>query len=176
MSDVLAVVVQHGEILLFLYVLADQLGVPIPAAPVLMAAGGLAATGRLSLPGAVGLGVLATLLADLIWYAIGRSRGARVLGLLCRVSLEPDSCVRRTEEVFLRHGVRFLLFAKFVPGLGTVGPPSLASWASGFSDSPSIARWGPSSGPAHGWSWATEPDRRSSGWSPGPVSLARLWP
>ena len=123
MSDVLAVVAEHGEILLFLYVLADQLGVPIPAAPVLMAAGGLAATGRLSLPGAVGLGVLATLVADLTWYAIGRSRGARVLGLLCRVSLEPDSCVRRTEEVFLRHGVRFLLFAKFVPGLGTVGPP-----------------------------------------------------
>ena len=123
MSDVLAVVAEHGEILLFLYVLADQLGVPIPAAPVLMAAGGLAAASRLSLPGAVGLGVLATLVADLVWYAIGRSRGARVLGLLCRVSLEPDSCVRRTEEVFLRHGVRFLLFAKFVPGLGTVGPP-----------------------------------------------------
>jgi membrane protein DedA with SNARE-associated domain len=122
-SDLLAVVAQHGEILLFLYVLADQLGVPIPAAPVLMAAGGLAATGRLSLPVAVGLGVLATLVADLIWYAVGRLRGARVLGLLCRVSLEPDSCVRRTEDVFLRHGVRFLLFAKFIPGLGTLGPP-----------------------------------------------------
>jgi membrane protein DedA with SNARE-associated domain len=88
-----------------------------------MAAGGLAAAGRLSLPGAIGLGVLATLAADLIWYAIGRLRGGRVLGLLCRVSLEPDTCVRRTENVFLRHGVRFLLFAKFIPGLGTVGPP-----------------------------------------------------
>jgi membrane protein DedA with SNARE-associated domain len=122
-SDVLAVAVQHGEILLFLYVFADQLGVPIPAAPVLMAAGGLAAAGRLSLPGAVGLGVLGTLVADLIWYFIGRLRGRRVLGLLCRVSLEPDSCVRRAEDVFLRHGVRFLLLAKFIPGLGTVGPP-----------------------------------------------------
>jgi membrane protein DedA with SNARE-associated domain len=122
-SAVLTVVVQHGEIVLFLYVLADQLGVPIPAAPVLMTAGGLAAAGRLSLPGAVGLGVLATLVADLTWYTVGRVRGARVLGLLCRVSLEPDSCVRRTEDVFLRHGVRFLLFAKFIPGLGTVGPP-----------------------------------------------------
>ena len=123
MNDVLAVVVQHGEILLFLYVFADQLGVPIPASPVLIAAGGLAAAGRLSLPAAVGLGVMATLVADLIWYAVGRLRGARVLAVLCRVSLEPDSCVRRTEEVFLRHGLRFLLFAKFVPGLGTVGPP-----------------------------------------------------
>jgi membrane protein DedA with SNARE-associated domain len=88
-----------------------------------MAAGGLAAAGRLSLPGAVGLGVLGTLVADLIWYFIGRLRGRRVLGLLCRVSLEPDSCVRRAEDVFLRHGVRFLLLAKFIPGLGTVGPP-----------------------------------------------------
>jgi membrane protein DedA with SNARE-associated domain len=122
-SDVLATIVKHGEILLFLYVFADQLGVPIPAAPVLMAAGGLAAAGRLSLPGAIGLGVLATLTADLIWYAVGRLRGGRVLGFLCRVSLEPDSCVRRTEDVFLRYGVRFLLFAKFVPGLGTIGPP-----------------------------------------------------
>jgi membrane protein DedA with SNARE-associated domain len=122
-NDVLAVVAQHGEILLFLYVFADQLGVPIPASPVLVAAGGLAAAGRLSLPAAVGLGVVATLVADLIWYAVGRLRGARVLAVLCRVSLEPDSCVRRTEDVFLRHGVRFLLFAKFVPGLGTVGPP-----------------------------------------------------
>jgi membrane protein DedA with SNARE-associated domain len=121
-SDFLAFVVQHGEIVLFLYVLADQLGVPIPATPILLAAGGLAAAGRLSLPVAVGLGTLASLVADLIWYAIGRLRGSGVLGLLCRVSLEPDTCVRQTENVFLRHGVRFLLFAKFVPGLGTVGP------------------------------------------------------
>ena len=123
MSDFLAFVLQHGEIVLFLYVLADQLGVPIPAAPVLLAAGGLAATGRLSLPGAVGIGVLAALVADLIWYTVGRLRGRRVLNLLCRVSLEPDTCIRRTEDVFLRHGLRFLLFAKFVPALGTVGPP-----------------------------------------------------
>lgn len=123
MNALLAAVVAHGELLLFLYVLADQLGVPVPAAPVLIAAGGLAAAGRLSLPAAVGLTMLATLAADLTWYAVGRVGGARVLGVLCRVSLEPDSCVRRTEDVFLRHGVRFLLFAKFVPGLGTVGPP-----------------------------------------------------
>jgi membrane protein DedA with SNARE-associated domain len=122
-NELLTAVIAHGELLLFLYVLADQLGVPVPAAPVLIAAGGLAAAGRLSLPAAVGLTMLATLAADLTWYTLGRVGGARVLGLLCRVSLEPDSCVRRTEDVFLRHGVRFLLFAKFVPGLGTVGPP-----------------------------------------------------
>src|SRR5262245_50252224 len=88
-----------------------------------MAAGGLAAAGRLSLAGAVGLSVLGTLVADLAWYGAGRVRGAQVLGLLCRISLEPDSCVRQTENAFLRYGLRFLLFAKFVPGLGTLGPP-----------------------------------------------------
>lgn len=123
MNEILAAVVAHGEILLFFYVLADQLGVPVPAVPVLMAAGGLAAAGRLNLAGVVGLSVLATLIADLAWYAAGRVRGAKVLGLLCRISFEPDSCVRQTENAFLRYGLRFLLFAKFVPGLGTVGPP-----------------------------------------------------
>jgi membrane protein DedA with SNARE-associated domain len=122
-NEILAAVVAHGEILLFFYVLADQLGVPVPAAPILMAAGGLAASGRLSLAGAVGLGVLGTLIADLAWFGAGRVRGAQVLGLLCRISLEPDSCVRQTENAFLRYGLRFLLFAKFVPGLGTLGPP-----------------------------------------------------
>jgi membrane protein DedA with SNARE-associated domain len=122
-NELVAFVVQHGEILLFLYVLGDQLGLPVPATPVLLAAGGLAATGRLSLPGAVGLGVLAALVADLTWYTIGRLRGRRVLTLLCRISLEPDTCIRQTENAFLRYGVRLLLFAKFVPGLGSVGPP-----------------------------------------------------
>jgi membrane protein DedA with SNARE-associated domain len=173
-SDILAFVVQHAEIVLFLYVLADQLGVPIPAAPILLAAGGLAAAGRLSLPGAVGLGVLASLVADLIWYTVGRLRGSRVLGLLCRVSLEPDTCVRRTENVFLRHGVRFLLFAKFVPGLGTVGPPLAGIVRVG------VLRFAIYSGAgaflwAGAW-WGTAPARRSNAWSPAPVSSARSSP
>jgi len=122
-SDVLAFLVRHGEVVLFLYVFADQVGVPVPAVPILLAAGGLAGTGRLSLPVAVGLAVMASLAADLIWYLAGRLRGARVLTLLCRVSLEPDNCVRRTQDAFLRYGVRSLLFAKFIPGLSTVAPP-----------------------------------------------------
>jgi membrane protein DedA with SNARE-associated domain len=119
----LSAVVAHGEVWLFFYVLADQLGVPVPATPVLIAAGALAAAGRLSFPVVVGLGVLGTVVADLVWYAAGRVRGPQVLGVLCRISLEPDSCVRQTEDAFLRYGLRFLLFAKFVPGLGTLGPP-----------------------------------------------------
>lgn len=72
---------------------------------------------------ALGLIVAACLLADFVWYGLGRRHGPRVLRLLCKISLEPDSCVRRTEEIFMRYGVRSLLIAKFVPGLGTVGPP-----------------------------------------------------
>jgi len=122
-TDILAFLVRHGEAVLFLYVFADQVGLPLPAVPILLAAGGLAGAGHLSFPVAVILSVVASLLADLIWYVIGRVRGSRVLGVICRVSLEPDTCVRRTENVFLRHGVRSLLVAKFIPGLSTVAPP-----------------------------------------------------
>jgi membrane protein DedA with SNARE-associated domain len=116
-------VVRHGEVLIFLYVLADQLGVPVPAVPALLVMGALAGAGKIHGALAVALSVLASLLADSVWYVLGRRQGARVLRLLCKISLEPDSCVRRTEDVFLRYGVRALIVAKFVPGLSTVAPP-----------------------------------------------------
>ncbi|MGH7313616.1 MAG: VTT domain-containing protein [Candidatus Rokuibacteriota bacterium] len=123
MTGVLDFLVRHGELILFVYVFADQVGVPLPAVPVLLAAGALAATGQLSFPVAMVLALVASLAADLIWYTVGRLRGAAVLRTLCKISLEPDSCVRRTENVFLRYGVRSLVVAKFVPGLSTVAPP-----------------------------------------------------
>ncbi len=123
MNDLLEFIVRHGEVILLAYVFADQVGVPLPAVPVLLAAGALAAAGKLSFPAGMLVAVVGSLAADLIWYALGRLRGAAVLRALCKISLEPDSCVRRTETVFLRHGVRSLLVAKFVPGLSTVAPP-----------------------------------------------------
>jgi len=113
----------YGYTLLFVCVLAEQVGLPVPAVPVLLGVGALAGSGRMSVPVALGVAVLASLPADLAWYELGRRRGSRVLGLLCRVSLEPDSCVRRTENLFMRQGKRTLLFAKFLPGLSTVAPP-----------------------------------------------------
>jgi membrane protein DedA with SNARE-associated domain len=98
------------------------MGLPIPALPLLLAAGALAGSGRMDFALAASLALVAVILADLFWYYLGRSRGGRILKLLCRISLEPDSCVRRTEDVFLRHGARFLLVAKFVPGLNTAAP------------------------------------------------------
>jgi membrane protein DedA with SNARE-associated domain len=123
MAGTVDFVVRHGEILIFVYVFADQIGIPVPAVPGLLAIGALAAVGKVSVPLAVMSAVGASLLADVIWYGLGRRRGSQVLRLLCRISLEPDSCVRRTEDVFLRYGVRSLIFAKFVPGLSTVAPP-----------------------------------------------------
>jgi len=118
-----AFLIQHRYPLLFAAVLAEQLGLPVPAAPLLLTAGALAGMGKLDLWSALALSGLACLLADGVWYEAGRRRGTRILAWLCRLSLEPDSCVRRTEDVFARHGARTLLVAKFVPGLSTIAPP-----------------------------------------------------
>src|SRR5439155_21956952 len=101
----------------------EKLGLPLPSPPFLLAAGAL--VGRSEMNGMVALvaPTMASMLADSIWYYLGRVRGSSVLKLLCRISLEPDSCVRRTESVFVRHGMRGIVTAKFVPGLSTVMPP-----------------------------------------------------
>ena len=114
---------QHGALVLFAGVLAEQLGLPFPALPLLVAAGVLVGTGHLSLSGAVIAALSATLLADIVWFLAGRWRGRPVLALLCRIALEPDACVRRTEDFFRKHGVQSLLVAKFIPGLSTIAPP-----------------------------------------------------
>ena len=122
MDDVTQFLITYGLLVLFAVVLAEQVGLPIPAGPVLLAAGALAGAGNMSLPLAIGLALGACLLGDLLWYYLGRYRGARVLGLLCRISLEPDSCVRRTENFFVQYGTKSLVIAKFLPGLSTVIP------------------------------------------------------
>jgi membrane protein DedA with SNARE-associated domain len=123
MSETVQFLLRHGGLVLFGVVFVEQIGLPLPAVPFLLAAGALAGAGRMNLVAALGLPVLASLLGDSLWYCLGRRRGMRVLSWLCRISLEPDSCVRRTENVFLRHGVWSLLIAKFLPGLATVSPP-----------------------------------------------------
>jgi len=114
--------IRHVYAVLFGWVLLEQMGLPIPAAPLLIAAGALARAGKMNLTFAVTLAFIAVILADLFWYSLGRYRGGRILKLLCRISLEPDSCVRRTENLFVRHGVHSLLVAKFIPGLNTAAP------------------------------------------------------
>src|SRR5579864_3153952 len=123
MNQFLTFLLRHGYSVVFAFVLAEQIGLPVPSTPILLAMGALAGLGRLSFVGALALGVAASLLADTLWYWLGRKRGYPVLNLLCRIALEPDSCVRKTENVFSRFGAGSLLFAKFVPGLSTAGPP-----------------------------------------------------
>lgn len=123
MSIALEFFVHYASGILFLWVLVEQLGVPIPSVPVLLTAGTLSATHRIS-PSAALLSVLAAcVLADSMWYLLGRRYGNAVLKLLCRLSFEAATCVTRTEGYFHRRGAVTLLFAKFVPGLSTVAAP-----------------------------------------------------
>jgi membrane protein DedA with SNARE-associated domain/rhodanese-related sulfurtransferase len=115
--------INHGLPLLFVAVFAEQMGLPIPALPWLLAAGALSAAGKFNLLLGLVVTVLACLIADAVWFYLGRFRGNRVLALLCRISMEPDSCVRRTQNVFTKYGLRGVLVAKFVPGMSTVAPP-----------------------------------------------------
>lgn len=122
MGDTLQFVVQYGYALLFGWVLLEQGGLPIPATPLLLAAGALAGQGRMSLPLVILAATAGCFFADLFWYSFGKRRGAVVLNLLCRIAMEPDSCVRRTETRFAKWGPRTLLICKFVPGLNTAAP------------------------------------------------------
>jgi membrane protein DedA with SNARE-associated domain len=122
MTETLQFVVHYGYLLLFGWVLMEQGGLPIPASPLLLAAGALASQGRMHLAFVILTSSTASLLADTFWYGFGKKRGGVVLNLLCRIALEPDSCVRRTESTFTRYGARTLLICKFVPGLNTAAP------------------------------------------------------
>jgi len=104
----------------FALVLLEQVGLPLPTYPVLIVAGAWAARGGPVPAQIAAAAVAACLLADLAWYASGRRFGSRVLRAMCRLSLEPDSCVSDTEHLFARFGTRVLVIAKFVPGLGAV--------------------------------------------------------
>ncbi len=123
MRETIDFLIEHGYTLMFAWVLAEQLGLPVPSLPLLLAAGALAGAGKFSFFAGVGLAVVASMIADLLWYELGKRRGGKILGLLCRISLEPESCVRRTEDAFQNHASRSLLLAKFVPGLNTAAPP-----------------------------------------------------
>lgn len=146
MNSTVEFLLQHGYTLLFAFVLAEQLGLPIPSTPVLLAAGALAGLGRMSLGMAWTLAVAASLAGDSVWFGLGRWRGFSILNLFCRISLEPDTCVQKTQNTYGRHGVNWLLFAKFVPGLSTIAPPmagmfKVAPWKFAAMDAAGSLLW-----------------------------------
>jgi membrane protein DedA with SNARE-associated domain/rhodanese-related sulfurtransferase len=124
LSQQLLLALNHfGMSIVIINVLVDQLGLPVPAVPTLIVAGAVAASGQLSLSGVFLGAVLACLAADCCWYLLGQIFGIRILKTLCRISLEPDSCVSNTQNRFERWGVNSLIIAKFVPGLAIIAPP-----------------------------------------------------
>ena len=125
-------VIRHGYAVLFFWVLAEQGALPIPSIPLLLVCGALVKSGHLNGTAVVLYGLVACLIADSGWFQLGRSRGSKVLAFLCRLALEPDSCVRQTEGGFARYGVRFMLVAKFIPGMSALAAPLAGSAGAGW--------------------------------------------
>jgi membrane protein DedA with SNARE-associated domain/rhodanese-related sulfurtransferase len=121
MQFLLTLIEQYGLALVFLNVLALQLGLPIPAIPTLIVVGAAAAVGdRYSVPQVLTVAVVASLIADLVWYAVGAKIGRRALRLMCKLSISPDSCVRQSETTYERWGAPSLMVAKFIPGFAAI--------------------------------------------------------
>jgi membrane protein DedA with SNARE-associated domain/rhodanese-related sulfurtransferase len=116
----------YGYLVLFVWILVEQFGIPLPATPALLAAGALSAQHEISFWFALLAGLAGSLIADSAWFFIGRMYGQQVLGVLCKLSCEPAVCVRRTRQAFDRNRAATLLVAKFVPGLGTLASPMAA--------------------------------------------------
>jgi membrane protein DedA with SNARE-associated domain len=123
MNEIPQFLLSYGGPALFAIVFVEQAGLPVPAAPWLLAAGALAASGKLNPVLAIGLATLACVIADGMWFYVGRRGGQRVLRLFCRLSLARTNCVGRTKTLFARRGLQALVAAKFLPGLGAVMPP-----------------------------------------------------
>jgi membrane protein DedA with SNARE-associated domain/rhodanese-related sulfurtransferase len=123
MQDLVEFVAHYGYVLVFFAIFIEQMGIPLPGVPILIVMGALARTGEFALLGVVGSALAGSLVADVIWYQLGRRYGRAVLNLMCRISLEPDYCVRRAEDTFAKRGVWTLLFVKFIPGLNAAAVP-----------------------------------------------------
>lgn len=127
MDDVVGLVSRHGPLLLAAICFIEAVGLPLPAAIGLLGAGALTREGQLAFPHAVACGIAGLLAGDLLLYAIGRFTGWYFLGLLCRLTASPESCIYNAAQMFYRRGRFALLFAKFVPGINTMGAPLAGS-------------------------------------------------
>jgi membrane protein DedA with SNARE-associated domain len=123
MEEMTGLLAQYGLTLVFVNVLMTQAGVPFPAIPILVIAGAFVAQGQIALAPLLLVSMAGSLIGDTLWYAAGRRYGYRVLRTLCRIAIEPDSCVKQTESIFERWGAPSLMVAKYVPGFATIAPP-----------------------------------------------------
>ena len=118
------ILVEHGYLVVLVWIFFDQVGLPLPGIPVLVAAGAVAAGGPLDISLVIGVAVAACLAADVLWFYVGWRGGERAVASICRLSLEPDSCISTTRNVFARFGPATLVIAKFLPGVQTLAPAS----------------------------------------------------
>src|SRR6185437_5050896 len=123
MDFVANAVAVHGYLVLFVFVFLEAVGFPVPAAPALILAGGAAARGALSPAGCAGTALFAIMLGDTVMYTLGRLTGWWLLGILCRISLNPEACILQSADSFYRRGRVLLVVVKFIPGINTMAPP-----------------------------------------------------
>ena len=123
MPNLIELLQLYGVFIVFAIVLVEQGGLPIPAFPILIVSGALAVGGTISWPASIFMAMAACLIADVFWFKAGRFYGTRILKLLCRISLSPDSCVSQTEDKFARFGPKSLIVSKFIPGFNIVAAP-----------------------------------------------------
>src|SRR5271166_2453889 len=127
MSDLVSLISHHGYLFLAVLCLAEAVGLPLPAALAILTAGAVAAYGGLHFYLVLGTALLAMTTGDVILYFTGRISGWALLGFLCRLSANPETCILRSAEYFYRRGKQTLLFAKFIPGINTMSPPLAGS-------------------------------------------------
>ncbi len=127
MNNFFAVIAHHGYLFIFLIVLAEAIGLPVPAALALVAGGAAAASHSLQLQALIPLAIGAMLMGDILLFVLGRYMGWALLAILCRLSINPESCILRSAESFYRRGKLTLLIAKFIPGVNTMAPPLAGS-------------------------------------------------
>jgi membrane protein DedA with SNARE-associated domain/rhodanese-related sulfurtransferase len=146
MHSAMDFLIKHGYIVIFVAVFVEEIGLPIPSDPVILAAGALVGLHRLALIPVLALAIAGTSIPDWLWFHLGRRRGGSVLKFVCRVSIEPDTCVSKTHSKYVRYGPALLLISKFVPWLGTLVPPmagmfNLALWKFVLFDTASGLVW-----------------------------------
>jgi membrane protein DedA with SNARE-associated domain len=117
----------HGYLLIFVIVFAEAIGMPVPAALALIGGGAAAASHTLSFPAVLIVAITAMLIGDTLLFVMGRHMGWWLLGTLCKISINPESCILRSAESFYKRGKMTLLFAKFIPGVNTMAPPLAGS-------------------------------------------------
>jgi membrane protein DedA with SNARE-associated domain len=127
MNDLISLISGHGYSLLAAICLAEAIGLPVPASLAILTAGAVAAYGQLHLPVVFLVGLTAMLCGDVFLYFTGRASGWALLGVLCRLSANPETCILRSAEYFYRRGKQTLLFAKFIPGINSMSPPLAGS-------------------------------------------------